>query len=56
VPTVIKAGWHPDALADVLPAPLAPEVYRSQRDAAGMTRARIANAPALLAERLLASE
>ncbi|MGH3761443.1 TetR/AcrR family transcriptional regulator [Actinophytocola sp.] len=43
----------PDALADVLLAPLAPEVYRAQRDEAGLTKARIADTLALLAQRLL---
>jgi AcrR family transcriptional regulator len=41
-----------DALPDTLLAPLAPEVYQSQRDA-GLTKAQIADALALLAERLL---
>ncbi len=51
---VRQAGvGDPEALADVLMAPLAPEVYRSQRDDAGLPKARIAGTLALLAERLL---
>jgi AcrR family transcriptional regulator len=51
---VRQAGiGDPDALPDILLAPLAPEVYRSQRDDAGMTKSQIADALALLAERLL---
>jgi hypothetical protein len=51
---VTQAGvGDPEALADVLMAPLAPEVYRSQRDDAGLTRTQIADTLALLAERLL---
>ncbi len=43
----------PEALADILLSPLAPEVYRSQRDDAGLTKRQIAGALAELAERLL---
>lgn len=43
----------PDALADVLMAPLAPEVYRAQRDEAGLTSTEVADTLALLARRLL---
>jgi AcrR family transcriptional regulator len=43
----------PAALADILLAPLAPEVYRYQRDDAGLSTARIAESLALLAERVL---
>ena len=51
---VRQAGvGDPDALADVLLAPLAPEVYRSQRNDARLSTARIADSLALLAERLL---
>jgi hypothetical protein len=46
----------PDALADVLLAPLAPEVYRHQRDGAGLSRSRIADSLALLAKRLLGDD
>jgi hypothetical protein len=46
----------PDALADILLAPLAPEVYRHQRDDTGLSKARIAQALALLAERLLSQD
>jgi len=54
---VREAGvGEPDALADVLLAPLAPEVFRSQRDDAGLTRAQIAGALALVAERLLGTD
>jgi AcrR family transcriptional regulator len=51
---VSQAGvGDPEALADVLMAPLAPEVYRSQRDDAGVSKERIADTLALLARRLL---
>jgi AcrR family transcriptional regulator len=51
---VRQAGvGDPDALADILLAPLAPEVYRSQRDDAGLTTSQVAGALGLLAERLL---
>lgn len=51
---VAQAGLaDPEALADVLLAPLAPDVYRSQRDDAGLSKARIADALALMAHRLL---
>jgi len=54
---VRQAGvGDPDALADVLLAPLAPEVYRQQRDVAGLGRTRIAASLALLAERLLGGD
>jgi hypothetical protein len=43
----------PDALADILLAPLAPELYRHQRDDAGLSKSRIAKSLGLLAERLL---
>lgn len=43
----------PAALADILLAPLAPEVYRHQRDDAGLSKSRIAQSLGLLAERLL---
>ncbi|HWL98873.1 MAG TPA: helix-turn-helix domain-containing protein [Nocardioidaceae bacterium] len=43
----------PEALADTLLSPLAPEVYRSQRDDAGLTKRQIAGALAELAQRLL---
>jgi AcrR family transcriptional regulator len=46
----------PDALADLLLAPLAPEVYRHQRDHAGVTRARIVQSLTLLAERVLGED
>lgn len=53
---VREAGvGDPDALADILLAPLAPEVYRHQRDEAGLAKARIAESLALLAERVLAT-
>jgi AcrR family transcriptional regulator len=47
-----RAG-DPDTLADVLLAPLAPEVYRYQRDDAGLSKTRIARSLALLADHLL---
>ncbi len=51
---VRQAGvGDPDALADVLLAPLAPEVYRYQRHDIGLSTSRIARSLALLAERLL---
>jgi AcrR family transcriptional regulator len=54
---VRQAGvGDPDALADILLAPLAPEVYRYQRDNAGLSKSRIAQSLALLAERLLADD
>jgi AcrR family transcriptional regulator len=54
---VRQAGvGDPDAMADILLAPLAPEVYRSQRDDAGLTKPQIADTLALLAERLLGGD
>jgi AcrR family transcriptional regulator len=54
---VRQAGvGDPDALADIMLAPLAPEVYRYQRDNAGLSKSRIAQSLALLAERLLADD
>jgi AcrR family transcriptional regulator len=54
---VRQAGvGEPDALADVLLAPLAPEVYRSQRDDAGLTKPQIAAALALLATSVLGDD
>jgi AcrR family transcriptional regulator len=51
---VRQAGaGDPDALADILLAPLAPEVYRHQRDEAGLTKTRIAKSLTLLADRVL---
>jgi AcrR family transcriptional regulator len=43
----------PDALADILLAPLAPEVYRHQRNDAGLSKSRITQSLALLAQHLL---
>lgn len=43
------AGWQEDALADVLLAPLAPEVYRYQRHDRGRTVPEIKSALARLA-------
>jgi AcrR family transcriptional regulator len=43
---------EPDALADILLAPLAPEVYRVQREA-GLTKQQIADTLAILARRVL---
>ena len=43
----------PGVLADVLLAPLAPDVYRHQRDDAGLSSARIAKSLTRLAERTL---
>lgn len=43
----------PDTLADILLAPLAPELYRSQRFDTGLTKTQITDALALLANRLL---
>jgi AcrR family transcriptional regulator len=45
---------EPDALADVLLAPLAAEVFRHQR-ASGVTAAQVANALGLLAHRVLST-
>lgn len=45
----------PDTLADLLLAPLAPEVYRSQRYEAGLGKDRITDALTLMAHRLLGS-
>jgi AcrR family transcriptional regulator len=54
---VRQAGvGDPDALADVLLAPLAPEVYRHQRDDAGLTSSRIGASLALLAQRVLGGD
>lgn len=44
---------EPDVLADLLLAPLAPDVYRFQRDEAGLSKAQITESLALLARRLL---
>jgi AcrR family transcriptional regulator len=46
----------PDALADILLAPLAPDVYRYQRDDTGLSKSRIAQSLALLADRLLGED
>jgi hypothetical protein len=43
----------PETLSDVLLAPLAPEVYRLQRDDLGLTRSQITDTLGLLAERVL---
>lgn len=54
---VRQAGvGDPDALADILLAPLAPEVYRHQRDDTGLSKSRIAESLALLAQRLLSED
>ena len=51
---VRQAGvGDPNALADVLLAPLAPEVYQWQRHEVGLRKSQIAGALALLAERSL---
>jgi AcrR family transcriptional regulator len=51
---VREAGvGDPDALADTLLAPLAPEVYRSQRHDSGLTKQQITDALGTLATRLL---
>lgn len=44
---------EPDAFADILMAPLAPDVYRFQRDEVGLDKAQIVGALQLLARRLL---
>jgi AcrR family transcriptional regulator len=44
---------NPDALVDVLLAPLAPDVYQSQRERRGLTRQDVVGALTLLAERML---
>lgn len=44
---------EPDALTDILMAPLAPDVYRFQRHETGLDRGQIAGSLALLARRLL---
>lgn len=44
----------PDALTDILLAPLAPELYRYQRHNLNLTQAHITNALRLLATRMLA--
>lgn len=46
----------PDTLADILLAPLAPEVYRHQRHDAGLSEARISRSLAVLADRLLGAD
>jgi hypothetical protein len=57
VRTLVKAAGvgDPEALADVLMAPLAPDVYRFQRDGIGLSEQDITGALALLAGRVLAS-
>lgn len=51
---VREAGvGEPDALADILMAPLAPDVYRFQRHEAGLHRRQITESLTLLASRLL---
>jgi hypothetical protein len=42
-----------DVLVDILIAPLAPEVYRFQRDELGLTVAQVAAALGLMARRML---
>lgn len=51
---VEEAGrGDPDVLADILMAPLAPEVYRHQRDELGRTPGQVAAALELVARRVL---
>jgi AcrR family transcriptional regulator len=57
VRTLVKASGagDPETLADILMAPLAPDVYHFQRDEIGLSKKDITDALALLANRMLAS-